>query len=204
MLGKRKLALILTLLLTTLLLSACSESASKKTVSEFLKAYQENNQSTMDTLMKDPGTLGSPYVIQGLPESIIAKYHAFFVDFKYSVEREEFIGNKANVYVKMTYQDAGTPSIQAFNDYQAKAGEMNFSGSSPEQIMLLLEDTFSTALSAKLEPVEETIVVALERSEDGKWKIITSGEFQNALTSNMGVMVAAIEEMLNETGTIGE
>lgn len=204
MLGKRKFALILTLLFSTLLLSACSESASKKTVSEFLTAYQENNQSTMDTLTKNPGTWGSPYVIQGLPESIISKYHAFFVDFKYTIEREEFIGNKANVYVKMTYQDAGTPSIKAFNDYQTKAGEMNFSGGSHEQIMLLLEDTFATALSAKLESVEETIVVALERSEEGKWKIVTSDEFQNALTSNMGVMVAAIEELLNTTGTTGE
>jgi major membrane immunogen (membrane-anchored lipoprotein) len=204
MLGKKKLALILTLLFSTLFLSACSESASKKTVSEFLTAYQESNQSTMDALMKNPGTLGSPYVIQGLPESIIAKYHAFFVDFKYTIEREERIGQKSNVYVKITYQDAGTPSIAAFNDYQAKAGKMNFSGDNPEQIMLLLEETFTSALSAKLEPLEETIVVALERSQDGKWKIITSGEFQNALTSNMGVMVSAIEELLNATSTTGE
>lgn len=201
MFSKKHLALILTLLLSLSILSGCTESNSKKTVKQFLDAYQKSDQPAMDALMRDPGTLGNPYVIDGLPENVIAKYKTLFVDFKYSIEREEILKNKANVYVKMTYKDAGNPSITAFNDYQTKSAELSFSGGSADQIMAILEESFMTALSTELAPVEETIVIPLEQNAEGQWKIVASGEFQNALTSNMGLMVAAVDELIEEMST---
>lgn len=200
--AKKHLALILILLLFLPLLSACGESGSKKTVRQFLTAYKANDQAVLDRLMKEPGSLGKPYVIEGLPETVVSKYNDLFVDFSFDIEREEVSDGQASVYVKMTYKDAGNPSVAAFNDFQSKASLFDPAAVSESEIMALLEDTFLTALSGELEPIEEILVVPLEQNAEGQWLVAFSGEFENALTANMGVMVSAIEDMAEEMGNV--
>lgn len=199
---KKHLALMLVLLLFLPLLSACGDSGSEKTVRQFLVAYKAGDQAVLDRLMKVPDSLGKPYVIEGLPETVVARYNDLFIDFTFDIEREEVADGQASVYVKMTYKDAGNPSIAAFNDFQTKASLFDPAAVSEAEIMALLEDAFLTALSGDLEPVEEILVVPLERNAEGQWQVVFSGEFENALTANMGVMVSAIEDMAEEMGSV--
>lgn len=202
----RGLIFISLLVFTLIFATGCSQTESQQATKAFLEAYKASDQTKMDELMRDPGTLGTPYVISDLPESVLTAYKKHFVDFTYTIGKEEILKDKANVYVQMTYKDAGNPSIEAFNDYQTKGADLAFNGGDQTQLMSILEESFLQYLNADLETVEETIVIPLQRNEDGKWLIVSSGTLQNALTSNLGVLVAAIEELnasmgLTEEGT---
>jgi hypothetical protein len=199
MLAKKHLALLLTSCLCfSIPLMGCGKSSSEKTVQEFLDAYQNQNHKVMDSLLQEPGSLGTLYAIQGLPESVTKRYQSIFTDFTYEIEREVVSENTANVYVKMTYKDAGTPSIAALSAYQEQAIALESDTVSSEEILLLLEENFTAALSQDLTPIEEILVVPVVKTDSGQWQIVASGEFQNALTGNMDIMVTELEYFNSE------
>lgn len=201
---KRGLISLSLLVFTLIFATGCSQTESQKATKAFLEAYKAGDQAQMDELMRDPGTLGTPYVISDLPESVLTAYQKHFKDFTYTIGKEEILKDKANVYVQFTYKDAGNPSIEAFNDYQTKGSELAFNGGDQGQLMSILEESFLQYLNAELEPVEETIVIPLQRTAEGKWQVVASGTLQNALTSNLGVLVAAIEELNESMGLTEE
>lgn len=204
MLAKKHLVLLLSSCLCLSSLTGCAQSSSEKTVQNYLEAYQAHNQQQMNNYLLDEGTLDMLKSIDGLPPSVIARYQAIFSDFTYDIEREEVNADTASVYVKMTYKDAGTPSVEALHTYQEQAVTLDSNAVSEADILALLEENFLEALSHKLEPVEEIIVIPLSKDASGNWKITLSWELQNALTANMGLMVSELDYYTTDTETPSE
>ncbi len=192
--AKKHLALLLSsCLCLSLTLTSCTKSNSEKTVQQFLEAYQKNDQTQMALYLNEPDSLGNLKIIQGLPKSVLDQYQRIFTDFTFAIEREEVNNDIASVYVKMTYKDAGTPSVEALHAYQDLAVMLDTDAIGESDVLSMLEETFSEALSHELEPIEEILVVPLSKDTSGNWRIIPSVEFQNALTANMGLMIAELD-----------
>lgn len=201
MLAKKHLVLLLSSCLCLSSLTGCGQSSSEITVKNYLEAYQAHNQRQMDSCLLDEGSLDMLKSIEGLPPSVIARYQTIFSDFSFDIEREEVTEDRASVYVKMTYKDAGTPSVEALHAYQEQAVVLDSNAVSESDIMALLEENFLEALNHNLEPIEEIIVVPLSKDASGNWKITLSWELQNALTANMGLMISELDYYTSETET---
>lgn len=201
--AKKHLALLLSsCLCLSLTLTGCGKSSSEKTVQQFLEAYQKNDQTQMVLYLNKPDALGSLKVLEGLPQSVLDQYQRIFTDFTFAIEREEVNNDIASVYVKMTYKDAGTPSIEALHTYQELAVMLDANVTQESDVLSMLEETFNEALSHELEPIEEILVVPLTKDSAGNWRINPSAEFQNALTANMSLLINELDYYDTGFGTV--
>lgn len=175
---------------SSLFLVGCGfDSPSKTAVTEFLEAYKGQDYQVMAQYSADASLTETPYVLTGLPESLITQYKSAFTDFSYAIEREEKLDESVNVYVSITYSDCGTASKTAFNDYLNALD----TASALENPEALLADKLSHSLNVNLSKRTETFVIPVVQQDAQRYELILTEPLKNALTANLQTFSAAVE-----------
>lgn len=186
----RGIALTLCTCTSLLLFTGCNfDSPNKKAVSQFLDAYKNQDFQAMSQYTTDASLTEVPYVIADLPQDLITQYKHIFTNFSYAIEREEKLDDSTNVYVSITYNDCGSPSEAAFNDYLAELENATLM-EAPEAV---LSEKLSHSLGTNLKTVTETFIVPVKKNPTGTFELTLTEPLKNALTANINVFTSAIE-----------